>query len=274
MAFDAVLDTRLEPACYILGYADDTLIVSTAGSVEVAAIRASMQTAAVVHKIQRIDFTVAAEKTKAVLFHGRKKPALFAHIRVGHEHIQVRRSLKYLGVILDSRLRFGDHFTYVAAKASKVACVLGRLMPNLLGPSETKRRLYASVVMSVKIYGALVWCDALAPASALARRRQAPMLRVQRFIALRVISAYRSVSLAAASLLACMLPLYLLAGFYRRTYIRVKELRIHDEWTPQADKDIRTMERLLMLRQWQIHINRVGLSDARVREAVAPVFLE
>lgn len=177
ISYDAVLKTRLWPGCHLLGYADDTFVVAVAGTIEAAAIRATMQTAAVVNKIERIGLTVAADKTEAILFHGRKKPP-FPVIRVGLEHIEVGRTLKYLGVVLDSRLYFGDHFSYVAAKASKVARALGRLMPNLRGPSENKRRLYANVVISALMYGSPVWQDALTPASASARRRQAPMLRV------------------------------------------------------------------------------------------------
>lgn len=184
------------------------------------------------------------------------------------------RNLKYLSIVLDSRLNFGDHFAYVAAKASKVAFSLGRLMPNLRGPSETKRRLYAAVITSILMYGAPVWHEALYPVSASARFRQAPMLRVQRFVALRVVSAYRSVSLEAAALLACMPPLYLLAGFYHRTYVRIRELKSLGVWTPEDDRGIRDMEKLLLHRQWQIHVRRNGLSGARVRRAVAPIFME
>lgn len=274
LTYASVLGTRLWPGCHILGYADDTLIVASANSVDTAGIWATMQTAAVVSRIRRIGLAIAAEKTDAILFHGRRRPSHFPVIRVEHESIEVGRTLKYLGVVLDSRLNFGDHFSYVAAKASKVACSLGRLMPNLRGPSESKRRLYSAVVLSVLMYGSPVWHNAMYPVSAAYRRRQAPMLRVQRFIALRVIAAYRSVSLEAATLLACMPPMYLLAGFYRRTYVRIRDLKTHNNWTPEADKEIRVMERSLLNRQWQIHVGRHGLSGARVRLAIKPVFMD
>lgn len=126
LAYNEVLETQLEPGCFILGYADDTLVVATASTVEMAEIRANMQTAAVIRRILRIGLTVATDKTEAILFHGRRKPVQFPTIRVGDEYIQVGRTLKYLDIIFDSRLNFGDHFAYVAAKASKVASALGR----------------------------------------------------------------------------------------------------------------------------------------------------
>ncbi|XP_032690632.1 uncharacterized protein LOC116853607 [Odontomachus brunneus] len=90
---------------------------------------------------------------------------------------------------------------------------------------EGKRRLYATVVLSVMLYGAPVWYDAMRSTTSLARRGQAPIFRVQRFVAIRVIAAYRSVSLEAATLLARMPPFYLLAAYYNRTYARVRELK-------------------------------------------------
>lgn len=60
-------------------------------------------------------------------------------------------------------------------------------MPNLRGPSEKKRRLYASVVESVALYGAPVWAEAL-----LESREAIRIMRgIQRPVVNRVCSAYR-----------------------------------------------------------------------------------
>lgn len=61
LAYNEVLETELEPGCFILGYADDTLVVATANSVETAEIRANMQTAAVMRRILRIGLKVATD---------------------------------------------------------------------------------------------------------------------------------------------------------------------------------------------------------------------
>lgn len=62
--------------------------------------------------------------------------------------------MKYLGVILDSFWNFREHFGYVGTKALKVTRALSRFMPNLRGPGERKRHLYASVITSVMMYAA------------------------------------------------------------------------------------------------------------------------
>lgn len=275
IAYNEVLETDLDDECSIIGYADDTLITVNASSIDVLQIRTNMQVAKVLRRICKLGLSVATDKTEIILFHGRKKPYRYPIIRVGDDYVTAGTSLKYLGIIFDSRLTFGEHFSYVAAKATKVVSALGRLMPNLRGPSESKRRLYANTVMSVLTYGSPVWYDAIMPTTASARRRQAPLLRVQRLIALRVVSAYRSVSLDAALILARIPPLYLLAGCYHRMYIRIKDLKSRLDWTPQEELEIRNMEKALMYRQWSVHIrNRLNPSGLRIRNAIAPVFRE
>lgn len=77
------------------------------------------------------------------------------------------------------------------------------------------RRLYMATINSVALYGALVWAADLA-----ARRQTKGMLRrVQRKLAVRVVRAYRTVSHAAATVLAGWPPLEFLASMYADTYI-------------------------------------------------------
>jgi len=73
-----------------------------------------------------------------------------------HHHIAIRpkKYMKYLGVLLDCKLNFKQHFKYIDEKVGKVTRALGRLMPNLRGPSEKKRRLYAGIIASVVLYAA------------------------------------------------------------------------------------------------------------------------
>lgn len=61
--------------------------------------------------------------------------------------------MKYLGLIIDGTWNFSPHVDYAANKAAKVMRTLGRLMSNLRGPTENKRRLYSHVVMATLLYG-------------------------------------------------------------------------------------------------------------------------
>jgi len=98
--------------------------------------------------------------------------------------------MKYLGVIIDSKLTFKHHFRYIDGKVGKITRALGRLLPNLRGPHERKRRLYAGIITAVVMYAAPIWAPALV--TSVDSRRM--FRRWQRTIAVRVCAAYRSVS--------------------------------------------------------------------------------
>ncbi|CAL1671844.1 unnamed protein product [Lasius platythorax] len=66
---------------------------------------------------------------------------------------------------------------------------------------------------------------------------------------IRVISAYRTVSLEASSILARIPLLHLLAATRKRVFIRTTDLRNSDQWTNESANAIREAETLIMHRQ-------------------------
>lgn len=61
--------------------------------------------------------------------------------------------MKYLGLTLDSRWTFREHFRRLLSKARKMEAAISRLTANIGGPGERRRKIYASVVMLVIQYG-------------------------------------------------------------------------------------------------------------------------
>ncbi|KAL4120298.1 hypothetical protein QTP88_013016 [Uroleucon formosanum] len=100
--------------------------------------------------------------------------------------IPLRNEIRYLGVILDKRLTFAAHAITVATKAALSAAALSRLMPNIGGPAQRKRRLLASVVESQLLYAAPVWIPAIAEIA----KTRAILIRPQSSAILRVIRSY------------------------------------------------------------------------------------
>ena len=98
---------------------------------------------------------MAPEKTKALLVTDRRS-FQYPRIVLGEHEVDWKTSIKYLGVQLDRRLSFGEHLKIAAAKAIQCGASLARLMPNIGGPREAKRRLVASVVQSKLLYAAPV----------------------------------------------------------------------------------------------------------------------
>ena len=148
---------------------------------------------------------MASEKTEALLVTDRrsfKSP----RIVLGEHEIKWKKSIKYLGVQLDRRLSFSEHLQIATAKAIQCGAALTRLMPNIGGPREAKRRLVASVVNSKLLYAAPIWTSALNNHAILKK-----LFSAQRGVVMRIVSAYRTVSTSAVLVLASVPPIDLLA---------------------------------------------------------------
>lgn len=183
LAYDWVLEVRTWFGCSVVCYADDTLVLAQGRTPRIAAAIATLFVGSVVYRIKQLGLKIAAHKTEAILFGGRGAfPELFVSIE--GESIAVRPSIKHLGVMLDRWLTFKAHFLYIENKALKTMRLLWRLLPNLKGPGALKRQLYASVLHSVMLYASPLWSDSLLRW----RSYRAPLLRIQRQMALRVIS--------------------------------------------------------------------------------------
>nr|XP_026499939.1 uncharacterized protein LOC113403570 [Vanessa tameamea] len=124
--------------------------------------------------------------------------------------------MRYLGLILDGRWSFGQHFVQLSPKLINSAAALGRLLPNVGGPETPCRRLYAGVVRSMALYVAPIWVDSLTA------RNKALLRRSQRVIAVRVMRGYRTVSWTVATLLASDPPWELQAEALAEVYRSVK----------------------------------------------------
>jgi len=268
IAYDYVLrsECRERPGCSVTGYADDTLILCSASSVEAAQSNINRYIDLVLRRIEFLSLEMAASKTEAVLFRSNRRRWNYTDplIRIKNTFIHVSPSMKYLGVILDSKLTFKPHFQYLDVKIGKVTRALGSLMPNLRGPQEKKRRLYAGIIELVVMYAAPIWANSL---TADARRL---FRRWQRAIAVRVCCAYRSVSFDSATLLARLIPFELLAE-RARIFWRVQDAKEIGPLTPEMLTDIRRSERIITQRQWVILASRPGAAGVKLRDALVPL---
>ena len=187
-----------------------------------------------------LDFTgleLADYKTEAVLITGTKVVETIT-LRVGQHIITSQPGLRFLGVMIEARLNFKQQVEHAVTKASAVRTVLSRLMPNVGGPKQNRRALLASVVSSIT-YGIDIWAG---PLQTQETRRN--VTSVCRLSALRVASAYRTVSQEASAVIACLLSIEELADERKRLYRRGKSANTNAEL-------IKDEERQSSLLPWQ-----------------------
>lgn len=102
-------------------------------------------------------------------------------------------------------------------KAGIVANNLARILPNISVAKPKKRRLLANVVHSIILYGTPIW------ASKISQKDKAELAKVQRRVALRVASAYHTVSYDNIWVISDMPPIELMAIERQETFTNVQK---------------------------------------------------
>jgi hypothetical protein len=269
IGYDWVLRGATLRGVSVTCYADDTLVLARGSTYREAAYLATAGVAHVVHRIRALGLEVALHKSEALAFHGPcNAPPPDLAITVGGTSIAVGSTMKYLGLVLDGRWKFEEHFRRLAPRLVAAAGALGRILPNLGGPGVACRRLYTGVVRSMALYGAPIWADALSP------RNVAFLRRPQRVIALRVARAYRTVSHAGACVLSGCPPWDLDAEVLSEVYWRVVAAREEGNWPhPQEVQQWREEARNVLFDKWSERLALPGASRELVT-AVRPVLKE
>ncbi|XP_029668141.1 uncharacterized protein LOC115238438 [Formica exsecta] len=128
--------------------------------------------------------------------------------------IPVGAHMKYLGLTLDGRWSFREHFSRLAPRLGRVVASLSRLLPNLGGPDGRVRKIFAGTVQAVVLYGVPVFAGSM-----MADWRFRQIIRQpQHRMAIRVARGNRTVSGVAAGILAALPPLELQAKAYADMY--------------------------------------------------------
>lgn len=91
--------------------------------------------------------------------------------------------------MVDDRLNFNSHVDYACEKAAKAANTVARIMPNIVGPRSSTRRLLATVSSSILRYGVPAWAAALTT-----KRNRDKLAGTFRLMTIRVVSVYRTTS--------------------------------------------------------------------------------
>ena len=211
--YDDLLRLKLPKGVTLVGYADDVAAVVTGDTTEEIEVKTNETLAMVSDWMKDHWLKLAQEKSEAVLITKRRSFKL-PELELDNYPIQFKGSIRYLGIWIDKKWDFKDHIKQAATKAGSVGTCLQRLMPNVGGPKPERRKLLTSVIHSILLYGAPIWAS---------RERRPAVVKhmgpVQRRMALRVISGFRTISYGAAFLISGIQPIWLMAEERRRIWV-------------------------------------------------------
>ncbi|XP_046481057.1 uncharacterized protein [Neodiprion pinetum] len=258
VAYDGLLRMDLPAGVTAVGFADDIALVVTARSAEMLEATTNEAVASVWNWLQARGLDLAERKTEVVVL-TRRHTLRINPIKVKGHEVKPANSVKYLGITIDAKINFADHIRRAADKATAVTAAISRLMPNLGGPSAGRRKLLASVAYSTALYAAPICEGALG-----VKRNEARLEAVARTCALRVITAYRTVSTEVAMVLAGMVPLRLMAEERGRIAARGAE---GTGRSGPAGAAIRREERMTTIERWDARW-RDGEKGGWTRQAI------
>jgi len=112
-------------------------------------------------------------------------------------------SLKYLRIIIDSKLTFREHITYTTEKCSKLIFALSRSAKINWGLTyNALKTIYTGAILPLLLYGAPIWVNALNKTC-----YRTKLTRVQRLINIRIAKSYRTVSNEALCMITGLTPI-------------------------------------------------------------------
>ncbi|XP_060875610.1 uncharacterized protein LOC132948929 [Metopolophium dirhodum] len=238
----------------LVAFVDDVCVLGIARNGEAAATLLNPVLEKVSDWMTSNGLKLAPAKTEAVVL-TRKNIYVDPEPFVEGHAIPIKPSMRYLGVELDTRLSFTKHIHQSSLKASQSALAIGRLMPNIGRPSQSKRALLGSVANSRMLYASPAWA---VRGTKTAKNRLA-MSRSQMTTALRTIRGYRTISTDASSVLSSMLPADLLV--HERA--RVKD-QLAEQLGPTTTAATKAEERKISINSWQARWDRSAATPEAV----------
>lgn len=108
---------------------------------------------------------------------------------------------------------FRKHVQAAANKASGAASAIARIVPNVRGASQRRRKLLTNLVNSRLLYAAPVWASTFMFQTNIKKK-----LRLQKTVALRVVMGFRTVSTQTALVVAGLIPAHIMVLERTRRY--------------------------------------------------------
>ncbi|CAK1549485.1 unnamed protein product [Leptosia nina] len=197
---DLLTNIALPLGCTIQAYADDVLLIVSAK--DLSTLELTTNTA--LENIRRwgnsVKLKFGPTKTQCTSFTQKSK---HAKIIFDNTPLQFSNSFKYLGLIIDSKLKFNEHITYISNKAHKLFHKLQIYTRPTWGPHpENIKAIYNKVIQPIITYAASIWGH-VAKKQGIKNK----LISLQRNFAIKAIRGFRTVSANAAIALARFTPL-------------------------------------------------------------------
>lgn len=190
-------------------YADDTIIIVSADDKEALETRIQQSMASLATELEKIGLLLNIRKTEILL---RNRLPLYLRgndeelkIVISNHTISTKKSIKYLGMMVDHKLSFKEHVRYIEEKMTKRIPLLQNLARNLYGYGYHARKImFQGLVFSIAKYCSSIWYHKLK-----LKTYRNSINKIQRRCDIITSRSYRDVSFDVATILAASTPAHL-----------------------------------------------------------------
>ena len=160
-----------------------------------------------IHKLE-----ISKDKTALMPMYIRKSDLYKSHPGVTTRGITVVSKMKYLGVMLDSKLDWFPHTLYLENKILHIRNNLARCSKATWGISYSNLTIvYKHALLPIITHAAEAWH------SCISKKAKNKLQQIQRSLLIFLTKAYRSVSLDALQAIAGLMPIELAVSLYKDT---------------------------------------------------------
>ena len=135
-------------------YADDTNIFLSHQSINTLECTLNIEMEKLVKWMQVNRLSLNVKKTKAIFF-SNNPTVNGVSVTIGGTEVEFVDKIKFLGVIIDSKLQWRDHIDFITNKLAKIAGQFSKIKGKIC--RKTFVTLYYTFVYPLLIYGNIVW---------------------------------------------------------------------------------------------------------------------
>ena len=147
-----------EAGCHILKYADDTVVLGAISDSDEYGYR--QEICNVIEWCAENHLVLNASKTKEIVFDFRQRPLCQYPVFINSESVELVDQYKYLGVIIDDKLRWEENTDKLYKKGQQRLYYLRKLKYFHMD-TELLRLFYTSIVQSAITFGIVCWWSCL-----------------------------------------------------------------------------------------------------------------
>lgn len=156
-------DLRLPKHITVATYADDTAISATGNRANTITRRLQLALNKVNDFYDNWKIRINADKTQAIFFpfDQKKRRQPTQKLLLNNNEVKFDKQLKYLGVILDAKLNFGNHIANIKTKATNcVRAVYPLICKSSKLNTANKLTIFKTIIRPILMYAAPVWMNA------------------------------------------------------------------------------------------------------------------